>query len=832
MNSRNRLLEIESAFQQTRLKRTRKFERKESMPRVNASKLYRRPYHQALSAPPAQQINYTVPVPISVIPQPTTRSCWAAVTTMLLSWRDELTYDIPKLLEKIGKKWLDLFNKNQVLPFKDHPVFLAAAGLIAETPQSFSVKGWESLLRTYGPIWVTSDEQLGYGTRFHARVVIGIQGDGTPKGTFLKIIDPDRGRQRQESVAHFVQKYEEVVKELNDTPIQVVHLPVNARKTTTSSGKTSLKVNNSTSQALLPDAFAKGGDDSDWYSDDILGTQQAVSSYSIEDYSVASGMTRADVQWATDSKSPDYRHLEVSGMSGAFTLTGDTIAKLARANAFDVKAGQDEVLFGLRGCRLIENEATNFVSSIQVEEDIPDHYDFHCVLGVWKRSTNQIAVFKGSTVPNWRHMEIQRSQGGQRANMLVSGRYIYRVGQHRAVQGAFIQQRNVVVMRSNEDLSYEISDVFERHSPADNIHPAFRDRAAKFSSAGCSTIPGTWNASNGHQGNWALFRQRAGLDPNNNRSKWDARYIYLILTGREARLISEGVTTDSLKRLRFGSSGANVEALQLGLEQEGLYKGKTDGVMGQNTVWAYIRWQQKNQNGDADGIVTPDAGKLLGFDLANNISIQSALNVSYSYSGLSDHARPFETQKGQVFQPADIERMKKFLETNATCEHPKSCIGTMNQALRLLLNNSSQKVGSEVHTTMEALRKEGHASAPHVVEFLNKSGKKTTGVSRPESLHVSILNALLQINQKENGWSVFGMSLMDGYHSVLLTLDNTDPANPKIYWSDQWRSKGGWKAYTKDSLDTEVTSLTQGWWDQQPANRKHKTRVTLWRVLP
>ncbi len=71
---------------------------------------------------------------------------------------------------------------------------------------------------------------------------------------------------------------------------------------------------------------------------------------------------------------------------------------------------------------------------------------------------------------------------------------------------------------------------------------------------------------------------------------------------------------------------------------------------------------------------------------------------------------------------------------------------------------------------------------------------------------------------------------MDGFHSVTLTLDNNDPAKPRIYWSDQWPTKGGWKEYNRATLDAEITRLTQGWWNDQPEQRKHNTRTTLWRL--
>jgi hypothetical protein len=67
-------------------------------------------------------------------------------------------------------------------------------------------------------------------------------------------------------------------------------------------------------------------------------------------------------------------------------------------------------------------------------------------------------------------------------------------------------------------------------------------------------------------------------------------------------------------------------------------------------------------------------------------------------------------------------------------------------------------------------------------------------------------------------------------HSVTLTLDNNDPSNPVIYWSDQWSSKGGWKKYNKTGLDGAVAEVTQIIWEKKDEKHKPDTRVTLWRL--
>jgi hypothetical protein len=66
-------------------------------------------------------------------------------------------------------------------------------------------------------------------------------------------------------------------------------------------------------------------------------------------------------------------------------------------------------------------------------------------------------------------------------------------------------------------------------------------------------------------------------------------------------------------------------------------------------------------------------------------------------------------------------------------------------------------------------------------------------------------------------------------HSVTLTLDNTDPSKPVVYWSDQWKGKG-WKPLDKAGLDAEVAHITQFIWKDKDERHKPGTHVTIWRL--
>jgi len=185
---------------------------------------------------------------------------------------------------------------------------------------------------------------------------------------------------------------------------------------------------------------------------------------------------------------------------------------------------------------------------------------------------------------------------------------------------------------------------------------------------------------------------------------------------------------------------------------------------------------------------------------------------------------------GRTFDEEAIDRMREYFTRNATSASPESCIACMNKGLRLLLDDPKQKMGSEVDKSMAKLGASGRAGEGRVIDFEDTKGRVTKGTLRPERLHESVWDAAMEMSGNDPGWSVFGMSLLDGNHSITLTLDNNNPGAPVIYWSDQWSTKGGFKKYDRTGLDAEVTQLTQAWWDKQPEARKFNTKTTLWRL--
>jgi len=185
---------------------------------------------------------------------------------------------------------------------------------------------------------------------------------------------------------------------------------------------------------------------------------------------------------------------------------------------------------------------------------------------------------------------------------------------------------------------------------------------------------------------------------------------------------------------------------------------------------------------------------------------------------------------GRTFTDEDVQHSRSYFVRNAR-EQKDSCIVALNKGLKLATGDSALPTTPQsIEATMAKVAASGHAEEAHEIWFQARSGQITRGVARPDKLDESVWKAVLELSEGDPGWSVFTMSLLDGYHSVTLTLDATDPAKPRIYWSDQWQSKGGWKEYSRTELDTEVTKLVQEWWDAQEEGKKHTTVVRLWRI--
>jgi Papain-like cysteine protease AvrRpt2 len=129
---------------------------------------------------PDSGYHYDVPL----IPQPDKLSCWAGSMTMLVSYKQNASRTPESLAEEVGRSLRTSYDWDMLEEVKDHFGFqdipLPSNASLYPSPSQ-----WCEWLGTYGPLWVTT-----VGAPSHAIVVRGLQGDLTPEGTRIEILNP------------------------------------------------------------------------------------------------------------------------------------------------------------------------------------------------------------------------------------------------------------------------------------------------------------------------------------------------------------------------------------------------------------------------------------------------------------------------------------------------------------------------------------------------------------------------------------------------------------------------------------------------------------------
>jgi predicted chitinase len=329
------------------------------------------------------------------------------------------------------------------------------------------------------------------------------------------------------------------------------------------------------------------------------------------------------ITWpASDKDAPCYSHLlpedgEVQIGAPRFDFTAADLQRLIDANAFKPEGHGGRIVFALRGARLQDKDAYENVDHLPLAEARPDHRSFNCVIGIFNTGTGKLSAFKASTVPHADYMTNYYRQvhnlppfRDTKANMLPTGCYVFRVAVHNGnIYPALrltdpeklAEDGKVVVLRTTNDLTYKLDDVWDPCVPYDHLHCAYSYQS--FSSAGCLTICGPSS-----EGPWSRFQSVLKTIPRNNRID------LVLLTGREASMVaslrdSNAATLQmALGRLRPGSQGEAVRKLQ---ERLGV---AVSGYFGWRTKDALIQ-QQKRATLVCDGIYGPRLDRVLAWSI-------------------------------------------------------------------------------------------------------------------------------------------------------------------------------------------------------------------------
>jgi Papain-like cysteine protease AvrRpt2 len=172
----------------------------------------------------ANSIYYTLDGDIPVIAQPKTMACWAAVNTMLVSWKFKESYTIESVMDWLGSDFRQIYENNTGLVGQKNAEWASVNGMKVEYAQCEMPERILDLLMKHGPLIIDGDMNQGqidtFGNRLwcvHARIIIGIIG-GELEGDepYLEIIDPaNGGRQYQESFSEFTAKHEAMAQNTN-----------------------------------------------------------------------------------------------------------------------------------------------------------------------------------------------------------------------------------------------------------------------------------------------------------------------------------------------------------------------------------------------------------------------------------------------------------------------------------------------------------------------------------------------------------------------------------------------------------------------------------------
>jgi hypothetical protein len=154
-------------------------------------------------------------------------SCWATAATIMVCWKQKSSVSVTDVLALAGEDYVQKFNNGEGLQSSEKEAFITALDMMGEPPASYTLQQYIDWVKTYGPLWVTTDSSTESGVFSpHARILIQISGAGPSDegSTFFTFIDPVTGTEVKESFTKFLSAYQQMVTDNDgDLFIQIVH---------------------------------------------------------------------------------------------------------------------------------------------------------------------------------------------------------------------------------------------------------------------------------------------------------------------------------------------------------------------------------------------------------------------------------------------------------------------------------------------------------------------------------------------------------------------------------------------------------------------------------
>ncbi|MFL6630800.1 MAG: papain-like cysteine protease family protein [Massilia sp.] len=162
---------------------------------------------------------------VAPVKQPSTMSCWAATTTMLVNWKLGIHRSIDAVVAQAGPRFTAIYQSSFAVPPQgigaaDEQELYKALGLKVFQGTNYTIDGWFDPLAKHGPLSITVDADPGKN-HIHALVLIGLDGDGTSGATITSYIDPAHAARHDVFFGDFIKLYEGSA----NWPLQVVCNP-------------------------------------------------------------------------------------------------------------------------------------------------------------------------------------------------------------------------------------------------------------------------------------------------------------------------------------------------------------------------------------------------------------------------------------------------------------------------------------------------------------------------------------------------------------------------------------------------------------------------------
>jgi hypothetical protein len=116
-----------------------------------------------------------VPGIVPAVKQSKNFDCWAVVTTTLISWREQISYDVHTIMERLGSEYLKMYEDDTGLPTNKVNEWTLVSGLVKEEPQCYSQSKIRDILKEFGPVVFTTAQDENGLHLMHARIITGMQ---------------------------------------------------------------------------------------------------------------------------------------------------------------------------------------------------------------------------------------------------------------------------------------------------------------------------------------------------------------------------------------------------------------------------------------------------------------------------------------------------------------------------------------------------------------------------------------------------------------------------------------------------------------------------------